>query len=88
MNGLSARMKQPVFHQTSLEQLECQDPDVVALLEVKLQCNGEDRGRILQVSKMRTPGRVSMNRLSTSTKPICLCVTRSTLVLSSCGSAL
>ena len=35
-------MKQPVFHQTLLEQLECQDPDVVALLEVKLQCNGED----------------------------------------------
>ena len=51
MNGLSARMKQPVFHQTLLEQLECQDPDVVALLEVKLQCNGEDRGRILQGSK-------------------------------------
>ena len=51
MNSLSARMRDPLFHQTFLDHLECQHPDVVALLEVKLQCDGNNRGQVLRGSK-------------------------------------
>ena len=50
MNGLTARMKNPDFHHTFLEHLEDEEPDVVALIEVKLQCDGVNRGRVLQGS--------------------------------------
>ena len=51
MNGLKSRMNHPDFHQHFLDHLEDQEPDVVALIEVKLQCDGVDQGRVLRGSE-------------------------------------
>jgi len=51
INSISARMRDPTFMETFLENLSADQPDVMALIEVKLQGDPNDRSKILPGSK-------------------------------------